>query len=305
MALIIKSRVLESSTTTGTGAFTLAGAVTGYRTFASVCSTNDTFYYCIEAIDANGNPSGDWETGLGTYSGANTLTRTSVHESTNSNNAVNFAAGSKRVSINATATHLSALQPLDTDLTDLAAISGVQGDIICRNGTQWTRLAAGTAGQKLITGGAGANPSWQGHRGAMVYKSTNQTAANYTTITAITFDAEARDTDSIHDTGSNPSRLSVPSGVSKVKLKGHVRIQSHTANRYIALYITKNGSTGYIGEQGSIQQSELTVGEVHVESPVLDVTGGTDYFELALEVGTDTSIDLVAQRTWFEMEIIE
>lgn len=97
MALVTPDRVLESSTTTGTGALTLAGAHTGYRTFASVCSTNDTIYYAIVAVDVNGNPSGDWECGLGTYSGTNTLTRTTPQASTNSNNAVNFAAGTKHV----------------------------------------------------------------------------------------------------------------------------------------------------------------------------------------------------------------
>lgn len=38
--------------------------------------------------------------------------------------------------------------------------SAAQGDILYKSGSGWTRLAAGTAGQKLKTGGAGANPSW-------------------------------------------------------------------------------------------------------------------------------------------------
>ncbi len=97
MALVWGDRTAETSTTTGTGAFTLAAAVTGYQRFSDVCATNDTIYYAIFAVDANGNPSGDWETGLGTYSSANTLTRTSVSQSTNSDNAVNFAAGTKWV----------------------------------------------------------------------------------------------------------------------------------------------------------------------------------------------------------------
>jgi hypothetical protein len=114
MALIVKDRVMESASTTGTGAFTLAGAYTGFRAFSSVCSTNDTFYYVIAALDGNGNPSGDWECGLGTYSGTNTLTRTTVHASTNSNAAVNFAAGTKRVILDATATYLALSAKTDT-----------------------------------------------------------------------------------------------------------------------------------------------------------------------------------------------
>lgn len=100
MAHITEDRVLETTTTTGTGALTLAGAVTGYRTFASVMtSPSDTCWYYIEAVDANGNATGAYEEGLGTYSGANTLTRTTVFRSSNSDAAVSLAAGTKRVGI--------------------------------------------------------------------------------------------------------------------------------------------------------------------------------------------------------------
>lgn len=112
MALQWKDRVLETSTTTGTGDFTLAGAVTGFRTFASVCSTSDTAYYYIEGVDANGIPTGEWETGLGTYSGANKLTRTTVLASSNAGSAVSFSAGTKRVGLTATALTFSDLSTL-------------------------------------------------------------------------------------------------------------------------------------------------------------------------------------------------
>ncbi|MHC1697787.1 MAG: hypothetical protein AB9919_06965 [Geobacteraceae bacterium] len=85
-------RVKETATTTGTGAFTLAGAVTGFRTFASVLSTNDTCYYCIALQGGS-----EWEVGLGTYSAANTLTRTTVLSSSNAGSAVNFSVGTKDV----------------------------------------------------------------------------------------------------------------------------------------------------------------------------------------------------------------
>ncbi len=93
MAFILKDRIRETSTTTGTGDFTLAGAVSGLRSFSSVCSIGDTFWYAIVVAG------GDWETGIGTYSGTNTLTRTTVIESTNSNAAVSFSAGTKDVFI--------------------------------------------------------------------------------------------------------------------------------------------------------------------------------------------------------------
>jgi hypothetical protein len=109
MTLITKDRVLETSTSTGTGDFALAGAVLGFRAFSAVCATNDTFYYHIEAIDTGGAPSGEWETGLGTYSAANTLTRTTVSDSSNAGAAVNFSAGTKRVAISAIATQIASM----------------------------------------------------------------------------------------------------------------------------------------------------------------------------------------------------
>lgn len=109
MALIIEDRIMETSTTTGTGAMTLAGAYTGYRAFSSVCtSPSDTCYYMIEAVDGSGYATGEWETGLGTYSAASTLTRTTVSRSSNANAAVSFSAGTKRVSISQTAAQIAA-----------------------------------------------------------------------------------------------------------------------------------------------------------------------------------------------------
>jgi len=91
MALKISDRVKETTVTTGTGTITLAGAVTGFRTFASVLSANDTTYYAIVS-------SSEFEVGVGTFSGG-TLTRDTVLSSSNSNAKVDFGAGSKNVFI--------------------------------------------------------------------------------------------------------------------------------------------------------------------------------------------------------------
>ena len=97
--LVIADRVKETSTTTGTGAFTLSGAATGFVAFSSACAVGDTCYYCIQAVDASNLPTGDWEVGLGTYSSANTLARTTVLASSNANAIVTFSAGGKQVSL--------------------------------------------------------------------------------------------------------------------------------------------------------------------------------------------------------------
>lgn len=100
MPLIIEDRVLEQSTSVGTGALTLLGAVLGFRSFAAVCSVADTVWYYIEGIAVlTGLPSGEYEYGLGTYSSANVLTRTTVRGSSSSGALVNLTAGTKLVGI--------------------------------------------------------------------------------------------------------------------------------------------------------------------------------------------------------------
>lgn len=99
MARIIADRVLETSTTTGTGSLTLLGAVTGYRPFSAVCANNDIVPYFIEQIDASGQLTGPWETGFGTWTTGSIFVRTTVTASSNSNTLVNFAAGTKRVAL--------------------------------------------------------------------------------------------------------------------------------------------------------------------------------------------------------------
>jgi len=103
MAFKLFDRVQETASTTGTGDFTLSGAIPGFKTFASRYSTGDTLYYVIQDVDTSGAPDGDWEVGLGTYSAANTLTRTTVLSSSNSDALVSFASGEKYVSVTMTA----------------------------------------------------------------------------------------------------------------------------------------------------------------------------------------------------------
>lgn len=90
MPLVLKDRVKETTTTTSTGAYTLAGAVTGYQSF-SVIGDGNTTYYAV----TNGT---DWEVGIGTYTASGTtLSRDTILESSNSGNAVNWSAGTKDI----------------------------------------------------------------------------------------------------------------------------------------------------------------------------------------------------------------
>jgi hypothetical protein len=90
MAFVVKDRVKETTTATGTGTITLAGAVTGFQAF-SVIGDGNTTYYTI----AGGS---EFEVGIGTYTlSGTTLSRTTILESSNAGAAVNFSAGTKDV----------------------------------------------------------------------------------------------------------------------------------------------------------------------------------------------------------------
>lgn len=98
MALSIKDRVRESSTTTGTGTVTLNGAYTGYRSFSSAISDGDTVYYVIHNTESGFE--NEFEVGLGTFTlSGTTLSRDTVYTSSNSDALVNFSAGTKEVFI--------------------------------------------------------------------------------------------------------------------------------------------------------------------------------------------------------------
>jgi hypothetical protein len=92
MALIVKDRVKETTTTTGTTNFTLGGASSGFQTFSVIGNGNTTYYAAVDQA------TGAWEVGVGTYSTTGpTLTRDTVLESSNAGSKVVFAAGSKDV----------------------------------------------------------------------------------------------------------------------------------------------------------------------------------------------------------------
>ena len=92
MALVLKDRVKETSTTAGTGTLTLAGAVTGFQSFSAVGNGNTTYYAIVD------NATGAWEVGIGTYtSSGTTLSRTTVLSSSNGGSLVSFAANPKDV----------------------------------------------------------------------------------------------------------------------------------------------------------------------------------------------------------------
>lgn len=90
MPLVVKDRVKETTTTTGTGTITLAGAVSGFQSFSVIGDGNTTYYAIVGGTE--------WEVGIGTYtSSGTTLSRDTVLESSTGGTKVDFAAGTKDV----------------------------------------------------------------------------------------------------------------------------------------------------------------------------------------------------------------
>jgi len=123
MALVVKDRVQETSTTTGTGTFTLAGAASGFQSFSAIGDGNTTYYAIVGGSE--------WEVGIGTYTfSGTTLSRDTILESSNGGTAVNFSAGTKNVFVT-----YPAERALYTDASSNAIALGTPASATLTNAT--------------------------------------------------------------------------------------------------------------------------------------------------------------------------
>jgi hypothetical protein len=163
MPLVVKDRVKETTTTTGTGTYTLAGAATGFQSFSVIGNGNTTYY----TVTDNTN----WEIGIGTYTSVGTtLSRDTILASSNAGSAVNWGAGSKDVFVTYPAGRsvyvdtttitpgTTATLPATSGGTGLS--SGTSGGVpYFSSSTTIASSAALTANALVIGGGAGVAPS--------------------------------------------------------------------------------------------------------------------------------------------------
>lgn len=152
MPLVIKDRVMETTSSTGTGTITLSGAVAGYQSFSVIGNGNTTYYAIV-----GGN---EWEVGLGTYtSSGTTLSRDTVLESSSSGTKVSFSAGTKNVFVTYPAERAVltddigvSVQAYDAQLADIAALTPTDNTFIVGNGTNFVSEDAATARTSLGLG---------------------------------------------------------------------------------------------------------------------------------------------------------
>ncbi len=149
MALVVKDRVQETSTTTGTGTLTLLGAVSGFQSFSVIGNANTTYYAIVMGTD--------FEVGIGTYtSSGTTLSRTTVLESSNSGSLVNFSAGTKNVFVTYPAEKAVYQDANGTAIApQLSASNGIleNATTVSSNYTIQTNFNAMSAGPITVNGG--------------------------------------------------------------------------------------------------------------------------------------------------------
>ena len=90
MALVLGDRVKETTTTTGTGTYSLGGAENNFQAFSVIGNGNTTYYCCQD--------SSNFEVGIGTYTASGTtLARTTILQSSHNDNAVSWSSGTKTI----------------------------------------------------------------------------------------------------------------------------------------------------------------------------------------------------------------
>ena len=167
MAFVFADLVEETTATTGTGSYTLAGAAVGFQSFASgIGTTNETFYAVADGTD--------WEVSRGTLSDATTLTRAEVLASSNGGSAVSWGAGTKRVYAVAPAAFFQSIGTMATQAASSVAITGGAIDGTTIGGTTpttgvFTTLTVNTQlNAQTITSNAAANINFATSGGTQV-----------------------------------------------------------------------------------------------------------------------------------------
>lgn len=141
-------------------------------------------------------------------------------------------------------------------------------------------------------------------RGALIRKGgTENVTGVQTIIIAVAFASAVYDTSSCWS-GGNPNRLTVPSGVTRVRMSGQINF-SNTRTGSMTLNIVKFGASSHINTLKT-EGTGAPLRGIQLSTPILDVTAG-DYFELSASFSASGVADTILNDTytWFAMEIVK
>ena len=157
MALVLRDRVKETTSTAGTGTYSLAGAVDGFESFGSVGNGNTTYYGCSDGIN--------FEVGIGTYTASGTtLARTTILQSSNSDSAVNWGTGTRTIFCTLPAEKMSFLDASGNLVANNAsALTNLNASNITSGTVPIARIDTGTtAGKMIVLDGSARLPAVDG-----------------------------------------------------------------------------------------------------------------------------------------------
>lgn len=130
---------------------------------------------------------------------------------------------------------------------------------------------------------------------ALVYNSTSQSLSGGVTTT-LTWDSETYDTDSFHSTSSNTSRLTVPSGVTLVRILGNIGTGSVSGQAVLSFLKGGASVRGLATKDVDTANADF----VNCVSAPLEVSA-TEYFEMRAFCTIATSIT-ATEESWFAIE---
>jgi hypothetical protein len=171
------------------------------------------------------------------------------------------------------------------------------------------RMNLGETGLEFFTPGLSAGNWAVPFRGALLRRTADATSLSFPWIAA--WQTAVYDTDAFWSAG-NPTRLTVPAGVTRVRLHGSVRFPDAASVGAINLQFLRNGATPSPAFPGTamwavrVGGTGFTDNAAFLISPVLAVSPG-DYFELRVNrtgLGTPTTV-LADAATFFAIEVIE
>jgi hypothetical protein len=260
MALVVNDRVKETSTTTGTGTFTLDGAVSGFETFSSAIGDTNTTYYAIV------NSNGEFEVGLGTV-GAGTLSRDTIISSSNSDAAEDFTAGTKNVFVTLPASK--------------AVILDSSGNIVANNGSNLTNLnASNLASGTVDNARLDADLAAIGGLTSAADKGIQFTGSG----TAGTFDLTTAGKALLDDADAAAQRTTL--GLGSIATLNTVTLTTDTTGDYVASITAGEGITGAASGEGSTPTLAVDLNELTTSTA--DADG--DFFAVVDSVGAQKKL---------------